>query len=48
MENRFLALMASSVLVLVTAFALAVPPLRSDAPLQRTFLLERSAAITTP
>jgi hypothetical protein len=39
MENRFLALIASSVVLLVTAFALATPPMKPDAPPERTLLL---------
>jgi hypothetical protein len=39
MEYRFLAVIVSSILVLVTAFALATPPISSHGPPQETLLV---------
>jgi len=42
MEYRFLAIIVSSILLLVTAFALATPPLSSNGPPQETLLVHAS------
>jgi hypothetical protein len=39
MEQRFLALIVSSILLLVTAFALATPPVNSNGPPEETLLV---------
>jgi hypothetical protein len=39
MEYRFLAIIVSSILLLVTAFALATPPLNSSGPPEETLLV---------
>jgi hypothetical protein len=39
MDRIFLSVICAAVVLLVTAFALATPPLKSDGPLEKTLLL---------